>query len=103
MKAFLSRLFGGGERPAETAPAAPEPVRHQDMTITAQPQAEGSQWRVAGIIARDFGGVTQTRKFIRADLCTSHEEAVEMTVRKGRQIIDQNPRLFEVGEDGSMV
>ncbi len=36
---------------------------------------------------------------MRADLCMTKEEAVEVSQRKGRQIIDQNPRLFDDPED----
>jgi len=96
---LLSRLFGlGGEdKPKESAGAAP--VTHKDCTIVARPQNEGGQWRVAGTISKVVDGELVERSFIRADLCMSEDEAIEVTQRKARQIIDQNPHLFDNPED----
>lgn len=98
---FLSRLFGqGGKSEAGSAAAgAAEPIGYKECSIVAQPLREGSQWRVAGMIAKDVEGERIERKFIRADLCMSQDEAVEVSQRKAKQIIDQNPKLFSDPND----
>lgn len=87
----LLSLFSGGYRTekAATGPAA-EPQVHQDCLIFAAPIREGSQLRLAGRIEKQVNGETLERVFIRADLFTSEQDALECTFRKARQIIDQN-------------
>ena len=100
---FLSRLFGLGARSSDDhvpveAPGA-EPIEYKTCLIVAAPKDEGGQWRVAGAIEKQVDGTLLKRTFVRADLCMTKEEAVEVSHRKGRQIIDQNPRLFDDPED----
>lgn len=82
---FLSRLFG------KTAPAAnaPEPVLYKDCRIYADPMAEGSTFRIAARIEKDFDGETKTHQLIRADTRTSRDEAVTASVDKAKLAIDQ--------------
>lgn len=76
-----------------------EPQMHGDCTIHATPQREGNQFRLMGRIEKDVNGETLVRNFIRADVFTSSDDAVESTFRKAQQIIDQNgPSLFGDGE-----
>lgn len=92
-------MFTGGAK--SDAPAAPvaEPQTHGDCVIYASPISEGSQLRLAGRIEKTVDGEVLVRHFIRADLFTSMDEAVDCTFRKARQIIDQNgPSLFADGE-----
>jgi hypothetical protein len=96
---FLSKLFGLGGEKAAPKPVAAAPIEHQGCEIIAKPMSEGGQWRVAGIIAKIVDGQRVERQFIRADLCMTEEEAVEVSQRKGRQIIEQNPRLFSDPSD----
>ena len=102
MASFLSgilSIFSGG--PKAEAPAAPaaEPQTHGDCTIFATPIREGNQLRLAGRIEKHVDGEVLVRNFIRADVFTSMDEALDCTFRKARQIIDQNgPSLFADGE-----
>lgn len=59
-------------------------------------QREGSQYRLAGSIEKSMpDGATKVRSFIRADLFTSEQDAIDSAMRKGRQIIDeQRAALF---------
>ena len=103
---ILSRLFGKGGTTKETASAkaeSSEPVDYKGFTIVAAPLNEEGQWRVAGTIEKDAGDERLQRSFVRADLCMSRDEAVEVSRRKAQQIIDQNPRLFDNPEDTSPV
>ncbi len=80
---LLSRLFG------KSAPKAAEPVLHKDFRIFAQPIQEGSTFRIAARIEKDFGGETKVHQLIRADTRNALDEATEATIGKARQAIDQ--------------
>lgn len=108
MASILSNIlsiFTGGGASATSAEKAggstisAEPQTHGDCTIHATPQREGNQFRLMGRIEKDMNGETLVRNFIRADVFTSADDALESTFRKARQIIDQNgPSLFGDGE-----
>jgi hypothetical protein len=93
-------MFSGGGKPAE-ASAGPsgEPQLYGDCTIYPAPIREGGQFRLAGRIEKTVGDELLVRNFIRADLFSSSDDAIECTVRKAQQIIDQHgPSLFTDGE-----
>ena len=106
MASFLSSIlsiFTGGAKPAAEAAgggsSAAEPQLYGECTIHATPQREGNQFRLAGRIEKQVNGETLVRNFIRADVFTSLDDAVETTFRKAHQIIDQHgPSLFNDGE-----
>lgn len=88
----------GAEKSAGPAVSA-EPQVHGGCTIHATPQREGNQFRLMGRIEKDVNGEILVRNFIRADVFTSSDDAIESTFRKAQQIIDQNgPSLFGDGE-----
>ncbi|MGL3605787.1 HlyU family transcriptional regulator [Rhizobium sp. G187] len=97
---ILSRIlsiFTGSAPSAAEAPAAAQ--SYKDCRILALPIAEGSQYRLAGRIEREMEGQLLERSFIRADVFTSRDDAVEGAFRKAQQIIDQNgASLFSDGE-----
>jgi hypothetical protein len=82
---WLKKIFGGGASP--TADAARE---HKGYLITATPIKEGGQFRLAGVISKEIGGVVKEHRFVRADLFTSKDEAVQFAFVKGELIIDQS-------------
>lgn len=86
MPSFLSRLFG---KSTETASTAPEPVLHNDFRIFPDPIAEGSVHRIAARIEKSFGDQVKTHHLIRADTRNSRDEAIEASVAKAKQAIDQ--------------
>jgi hypothetical protein len=104
---ILSMLTGGGAPKADAgkAPAGPAASQsYHDCQIFAVPQREGNQFRLAGRIEKQVNGETLVRNFIRADVFTSVDDAVETTFRKAQQIIDQNgPSLFADGEASRQV
>ncbi len=94
-KGFLGRLFGGGGGGAQ---AAAEPEIYKDLEIRAEPQNQGGRWLTAGAIAKPGAGEDGdgVHRFIRADTHASRDEAVDFTVRKAKQIIDeQGDALFK--------
>ena len=102
MASFLSSIlsiFSRGSTPEASAVPDAEPQMHGDCMIFANPIREGSQLRLAGRIEKEVDGEVLVRHFIRADVFTSNDEAIECTFRKARQIIDQNgASLFSDGE-----
>jgi len=90
----IRKLFGGNS--AENPPqAANEPDAYKDCLIYAEPMAEGSQWRLAGRIVQGEGEAAKEHKFIRADIFSNRDEVEAATLRKARQIIDeQGAALF---------
>lgn len=95
---FLKRLFGLGssdDAPGSPAPAAAKEVEHKGFLIKATPFKEGGQFQTCGVISKDVGGVLKEHRFIRADRFAALEDAVDVSIRKGQQMIDeQGERLF---------
>jgi len=106
MASFLSNILsmfsGGGASNADagkTSAAPPASQSYNDCQIFAVPQREGSQFRLAGRIEKQVNGETLVRTFIRADVFSSVDDAIETTFRKAQQIIDQHgSSLFADGE-----
>jgi hypothetical protein len=91
---FWKKLFGGGDG-AEAARPAADPVEHKGYTITPTPFQEAGQYQTCGVITREIDGEVKSHRFIRADRFQSMDEAVETTIRKARQVIDeQGDRIF---------
>jgi hypothetical protein len=83
---FLKKLFGGGAGKAEAGASR----EYKGYVITATPIKEGGQFRLAGMISKEIGGVVKEHRFVRADLFTSKDEAVQFAFMKGELIIDQS-------------
>ncbi len=91
---FLKRLFGGGSsEPAATAPT--KQVEHKGFVISATPYKTDGQYQTCGVVSKEVDGVLKEHKFIRADRFASLDDAVEVSLKKGRQIVDeQGERVF---------
>ena len=89
---FWKSLFGGSSGGGEKAS---EPVEYNGFTIRAAPYKAEGQYQTAGIIEKDVGGVRKEHKFIRADRHASLDDAVEFSLSKAKQIVDQQgERMF---------
>lgn len=84
---LFSKLFGGGGSPSE--PTEEEAVEYEGWSLVAAPISEGGQYRTAGIIRREVDGELREARFIRADNHASRDAAVDHTIRKARQIVDE--------------
>ena len=92
---FWKKLFGGGGGSAAKEEPAGEPVEHKGFSILATPFTEGGQFQTCGVISKEIDGEVKEHRFIRADRFSSKEDAVDVTLRKARQIIDeQGERIF---------
>ena len=86
---ILSRLFGGGGKPAaKDVPAE----TYEGFTIRPEPAHEGGRWRVGATIEKDG----RTHRLIRADTLDTREAAETTSLRKAQQVIDeQGDALFD--------
>lgn len=94
---FWKRLFGGGASEEADAQSA-KPVReveHNGFVIQATPYKSEGQYQVAGVVTKEIGGTRKEHRFVRADRMASLDDATEISIMKGRQMIDQlGDRLF---------
>jgi len=89
---ILSKLFGlGPAAPASAATA--KTVEYKGFVIQATPYEERGRWQVCGVISRAGDGAGEPERFIRADTAASLDDAVELTLFKARQIVDQRGDL----------
>ncbi|ESW66754.1 HlyU family transcriptional regulator [Mesorhizobium sp. M0761] len=94
---FLKRLFGGGGEGGEPKSAAPaKQVEHKGFLISATPyKAEGGQYQTCGVVSKEVDGVMKEHKFIRADRFAGLDDAVDISIKKGMQLVDeQGERMF---------
>lgn len=94
---FLKSLFGfGSQRSADTDRlASASSIEHKGFTITAAPFRNEGQFQTAGTVSKEIGGEVKEHRFIRADRHASLEDAVQFSLLKGRQLVDeQGERLF---------
>lgn len=90
---FLKKLFGSSNSSSKKSHCVA--VSHEGYEIIADPQSEGQQFRVSGIIIKEFDGILKEHILIRADLFPSKEEAAEATIRKAKHLItEQGDRIF---------
>ena len=95
---FLKRLFGLGSSDTTAAKPEAEPVssEHKGFIILATPFSEAGQFQTCGLIRKEINGEMKEHKFIRADRFAVMDDAVNITLMKGRQIIDeQGDGLFD--------
>ena len=90
---FWKSLFGGRTESAQTLG---DPVEYNGFLIRAAPFQEGGRFQTAGVIEKEIAGVRKEHRFIRADSHASLDTAVEFTIAKARQIVDQlGERMFD--------
>ena len=86
---IFSKLFGGGGKPAK------EPEIYKDFRIFPEPQSASGGYRLAARIEKEIAGETKTHHLLRADQIQSLEEAEAFSIRKAKQLIDeQGERIF---------
>lgn len=102
MAGFFKKLFGGGDGGGSAGGSGGgskyEAEPYEECLIIPAPQNSGGTWRIAGTITKEIDGETLERPFVRADTFNTVDDAVQFTLQKGRQIIDQNGKsLFSDG------
>lgn len=88
---LLSRLFGG----SGSAKSEPEGETYEGFLVTPTPIREGSKFRLSARIEKEVEGEMLSHTLIRADVIDSQDEAAAASLRKAKQMIDeQGERLF---------
>ena len=95
---FLKRLFGLGSSEGagepEQAKAAKE-IEHKGFRVQATPFKQEGQFQTCGVVSKEIDGVVKEHRFVRADRFAGLDDAVDVSIRKGIQLIDeQGDRLF---------
>ena len=83
---LLKSLLGG---PGAAPRSVSEPVEYKDFSIEAAPLEEDGKYRTAGYISGEVDGETRRVQFIRADQNADLQVAIEHSLSKARQIIDE--------------
>lgn len=93
---FLKKLFGGGKA-EENRPL--KEIEHKGFVIRATPFKAEGQFQTSGTIFKEINGIKHEHSFIRADRFANLDDAVDISLSKGRQIIDeQGEKLFRRAE-----
>lgn len=91
---FLKKLFGGGGDGAGGSEVASE--SYKEFSITPTPIKEGGTYRVSARIEKTIDGETHSHTLVRADTVEVFQTAQEASVRKAKQVIDeQGDRIFK--------
>ena len=86
-KSLLGDLGGGQPEPAE-------PIAYKGFSIEAAPINEDGKYRTAGFISGEIDGETRRIRFIRADQNADLGAAVDHSLTKARQIIDEQGKAL---------
>jgi hypothetical protein len=91
---FFKKLFGGGKTDAANdGPAASED--YAGFTLSATPFAQAGGFQLSGVISKEIDGARKEHRFVRADRFPAQDEAVQFTLKKARQLVDeQGDNLF---------
>lgn len=90
---FSSGMGGSGAPDSAAAPA--KSVEHKGFTVSAEPFEQDGRYQTAGTIEKEVDGVRRRHRFIRADSHPAMDQAVEFSIQKGCQIVDQmGERVF---------
>ena len=96
---FLRKLFGLGDASDAADPGAAKPakqIEHKGFTISATPYKQDGQFQTCGVVSKEVGGVLREHRFVRADRFSGLDDAVDVALKKGQQIVDeQGERLFD--------
>ena len=89
-KALWQRLTAGG-----IAGAGAEPLEYNGYLIRPTPYARGGGYQTCGVITKEVAGDVKEHSFVRAETHPSRDAAIEFSVAKAKQLIDeQGDRLF---------
>ena len=84
---FLKSLLTGSSGTGQVKPS--EPVDYKGFSIEAAPINEDGKYRTAGYISGDVDGEIKRVQFIRADQNADLQMAIDHSISKAQQIIDE--------------
>lgn len=83
---FFKSIFSGA---GSAQPKPSEPVDYKGFSIEAAPINEDGKYRTAGFISGELDGEIKRIQFIRADQNGELQAAIDHSVAKAQQIIDE--------------
>jgi len=86
---FFKSILTGRRSVSRSAEEFSEPVQYKEFTIQAAPLNTDRRFRTAGYISGEVNGEVKRIQFIRADQNTDLQLAVDHSISKARQIIDE--------------
>ena len=84
---FFKSVFSGPTGLGQPEPSAP--VDYKGFSIEAAPINEDGKYRSAGFISGEVDGEIKRVQFIRADQNGELQAAIDHSIAKARQIIDE--------------
>ncbi len=84
---FLKSLLIGSSGTGQVKPS--EPVDYKGFAIEASPINEDGKYRTAGFISGEVNGEIKRVQFIRADQNAELQQAIDHSISKAQQIIDE--------------
>ena len=93
---FLKRLFGSSSgEPQPSGGAVAKEIEHKGFVIRATPYKAEGGYQTCGVVSKEVGGVVKEHRFIRADRFAALDDAVDISLKKGQQLVDeQGERMF---------
>ncbi len=93
---FVKRLFSSGKEGTKAEAKVVSSAHYNEFEIRAAPVKDSNGWRVTGTVVKEIDGTLKEHHFVRADACPDVESAAALTLRKARQLIDeQGDRIFD--------
>ena len=95
---FWKKLLGigAGEKKENTKPKMLADDEYKGFEIRAVEMKVGSEYQLCGEIEKMVNGEVRIKQFIRADKLSSVEDVASFSLKKARQIIDeQGEGLFD--------
>jgi len=83
---LFSKLFGGGAKRDGRAALS---ETYKDFQITAAPQQDEGGYRIGARIEKEVGGEVKVHRLVRADTVRGLDEAEAFSIRKAKQVIDE--------------
>jgi hypothetical protein len=84
---FIKSVFSGATGSGQPEPS--EPIDYKGFSIEAAPINEDGKYRSAGFISGEVNGEIKRIQFIRADQNVELQAAIDHSIVKAQQIIDE--------------
>ncbi|MCC1491730.1 HlyU family transcriptional regulator [Cognatishimia sp. F0-27] len=86
---WLSKIFGGGSGDSASAQPEAQATEYKGFRIIPAPMKADGGYRIAARIEQDADGGPKVHQLVRADVINDYDMAVEASLGKARQMIDE--------------
>ena len=98
---ILKKLFGAGG-PQKPALREKEAVEYRGFRIVPAPAQVPSGWRIGAVISKEIDGERRSYHMVRADVFAEMDFVIDLTVRKAKQVIDEQGEKILVKPAGDL-